>query len=269
MEVRLRTCAAIIAIACLHLSATRGDAGPRRPATDCLASWSSAECDDDDGECDRHAGPGCLFDATVCFNNGPGDEGCPHRDIEAVSVQRPLLKGARGALAEAVIDALVELGGTEERRFVSFAHAPEQRCASFEVFVPRDGERSARAILGTKTKAGRMYDGDRSRFVCHPPDPESDHAPPLSSGCLFGMDRDECESHDGEFSEAAGSLQLPHCFCRTEDFGEPCDDPAQCQGLCFAPAIDASEGTCSEHVTAFGCFLLFLREGVVSSVCID
>jgi hypothetical protein len=269
MEVHLRILAAAFAAAAALASASEGRASPRRPADDCHASVTSRECHDEDGACDLQAGPGCLLRASVCFNTGPEDEGCAHRGIEDLRVSRPLLGGARGALARSVLDALIALGGSEQKRSVSFADQPMQVCASFNAFVPRKGKRPGRRVLATRTRAGGSSDVDRALFVCLPPDPTSDHAPPLSSGCRFEMDREECEAHDGEFSESAGAAQLPHCFCRTDDVGESCDHNRQCQGLCLAAAAGATEGTCSEHATAFGCFLAFLVPGSPSSVCFD
>lgn len=269
MEVHLRILAGAVATAVLLASAADGPASPRRPADDCLASLTSRECHDDDGACDLQAGPGCLMQAALCFNTGPGDDGCAHRGIDDVRVQRPLLGGARGGLARSFLDALVALGGSEEKRSVSFGGEPMETCASFDVSVPRKGKRAGRRVLATRTRADGSSDVDRALFVCLPPDPTSDHAPPLSSGCRFTMDEAECEAHDGEFSEAAGASQLPHCFCRTDDFGETCDHNRQCQGICIAAAAGATEGTCSEHATAFGCFLMFIREGVADSICVD
>jgi hypothetical protein len=269
MDVHLRLCAAVVGIVALF--APPGDAGasPRRPADDCLASVTPRECHDEDGGCDLQAGPGCLMSSTLCFNTGPGDEGCAHRGIDDVRVARPLLGGPRGGLARAVLDALIALGGSEEKRSVSFADEPMQVCADFEVFVPRKGKRAGRAFLATRTRADGSSDLDRTAFTCLPPDPTSDRSPPLSSGCRSTMDETECEAHDGEFAETAGASHGPHCFCRTDDFGETCTHNRQCQGDCLAATPSATSGTCSEHASAFGCFLMFLFEGSPSSVCVD
>jgi hypothetical protein len=269
MEVCLRAFVGVITVALLSTSPGLGHASPRHPADDCLAQIGSAECHDEDGACDLHAGPGCLLRSSICFNTGAGDAACVHRGIEGVRVQRPLLGSARGDVARSVLDALVALGGSETKRSVSFADEPMKVCKTFTAFVPRKGRRTGRMLLATKTTADGASDVDRARLVCLPPDPTSDHAPPLSSGCRFEMDRDECEAHDGVFDEAAGVLQLPHCFCRTDDFGETCDHNPQCQGLCLAEDVDATSGTCSEFATTFSCENVFLVKGQAFSICID
>ena len=269
MDACLRVFAGLVVAVVLTASALDGRASPRHPADDCLASLSSRECRDDDGACDLKAGPGCAFRSSICFNTALGGEVCTHRGIESVRVQRPLPGGPRGDVTQAVLDALVALGGSRSERSVSFAGEPMTSCKTFTVSVPRKGKRAGRALLATKTTADGATDLDRARFVCLPPDPTSDHAPPLSSGCHPEMGLDECEAHDGVFEEAAGALRLPHCFCRTDDFGKSCDHNPQCQGLCVGESTAATSGTCTEFKTVFDCLVVFLAKGQPFQICID
>jgi hypothetical protein len=262
-------CLRVFLVLTLVAVASEAQASPRKPADDCLARLSPRECHDEDGVCDLQPGPGCLLRSSICFNTGAGEDGCSHRGIDGVRIVRPYPGGARGGTARSLVDALVALGGEEGRRSVSFDDEPMTTCRSFLVSVPRKGKRSGRTLVATKTTADGSTDADRARFVCLPSDPESESPPPLSSGCRFEMDRTECEARNGVFAEAAGILQLPHCFCRTDDVGETCDHNPQCQGLCVTEDIDATSGNCSEFKTTFDCVRMFLAKGRAFQICID
>lgn len=269
MDVRLRALVGLIAAAlALTTSASAVGASPRRPATDCLASLPSRQCIDEDGSCDLKVGPGCAMRSSLCFPRPSSGRSCADRAVERVRLQRPLPGGRRGEVAQAILDALVDLGGSRNERSVAFADEPTTTCVRFTVTVPRKGERTGVTVVATKALADGASDVDRARFVCLPPDPTIHRAPPLSSGCHWEMDREECETHAGVFDETAGISQGPHCFCRTDDVGEPCDRP-RCQGACVADDLADTSGTCSEFRTFFSCLDVFFAPGQVGTLCLD
>lgn len=267
-EMRTRTIGLVAAIAAAGVLSTTPARGAH-PDAQCLSSLVSRTCHDDDGLCDGHRGPGCRFTTSLCLHRGPASEDCPHGPTDEIRVRRPLLRGPHADTTRALLDALAALGGSVDRRKVSFASPPDADCAFFDVFVPREGDRAEQVVLATRGRAGHAWDADWTRYTCLPPNPGSDHAPPLSSGCRSDMDLETCTAHDGEFAEQAGLLQRPHCFCRTDDFGRVCTHNRQCQGFCLTNNPAARAGVCAKYVISFGCFLMFLSEGTPSAICVD
>jgi hypothetical protein len=60
----------------------------------------------------------------------------------------------------------------------------------------------------------------------------------------------DCEKCNGQWGRH-GLASVESCICRTSDFGKPCMDGDDCEGVCL---LKDSEFKCSELVTVFGCY---------------
>lgn len=65
----------------------------------------------------------------------------------------------------------------------------------------------------------------------------------------------ECEECRGKWGKH-GLAQVEGCICRTSDFGKPCADGDDCEGVCLQKG---AEFKCSEFATVFGCYSFLPR----------
>ena len=261
--------------------AGRAEAGPADPRRDCFGEWqplvTDGRCEDGDPRCDSSQGPGCRISTRFCTNQtaNPAYGGrCSAAPIERVGIFTPSRSGADRQARAALIASAAALGGAASLDGISFSPPlDESACGATAALDVPLRRRGPTAILGKRsctsiTVTPRGRDIDRIVLTCLPP--VGSPAAPLGTGCTADLDATACAAADGDYGQH-GFLPVSFCLCRTEDAGAPCTRARHCQGLCLATTPQDAQGSCSEHVQEFGCFLVvdFRPFEPPAQVCFD
>lgn len=98
--------------------------------------------------------------------------------------------------------------------------------------------------------------------------PEQTCGSPPPEGCDWDTPEAECTALGGRY----WSMYPSRCICPSGDGGCPCQDDAECDGICIAstdPVCDQpTEGTCSVRLEELGCVCHFEHD-TPSVTCYD